>query len=65
MKKKLFVSVGILSLFFTLESCSSDPTKCECQKELEKVFKTGRTTEINDKCDKLYPDGDYIYSDCN
>lgn len=71
--------IGLLSLIFVLviQSCSSetktqepDPTMCECQKELYRLLEinanTGniQTSDLSDKCDRIYPNVSYL-DGCN
>ena len=50
---------------FLLNSCATDPTKCECKAELERVLQVGKTSDLSDKCDRVYGDvTSYMYEDC-
>jgi hypothetical protein len=50
----------LLTLSFSILSCGKNPTKCECQDELNKTMSKAvlgvqtESSDLNDKCDRLY-----------
>jgi len=50
---------------FLVNSCATDPTKCECKAELDRVLRVGKTSDLSDKCDRVYGEvTSYMYEDC-
>ncbi len=68
--KICFFTILTCALFGVIASCTSDPTKCECQAELNKVLdnaaRTGNpeTTDLSDKCEQLYGVNGFINENC-
>jgi hypothetical protein len=61
----------LLTLWFSILSCGKNPTKCECQEELNKTMSKAalgvqsEPTDLNNDCDRLYGGvGGYINEKC-